>query len=345
MTTPKIAKYPMVDPSTGFVTGNWIRYLQQLPPPVLDANGKNVVYAQGDMLYAVDDKTFTNLGKDTNSTRYLANTGTTNNPKWDTVNVSNGVSGVLGMANGGFGSAIADAAAGRNVLLVTGMLKSYRSFTSSGTWTKPANLDFIIVDVVGAGGGGGGGSYNGSGGASASGSGGGGGYCRKLIQAADLADTVAVTVGAGGVGGWGTDIPGSSGGSSSFGSFCTANGGDGGPVGSNNGTPSSGGCIGSIGANGGSASGGDLNVPGSASGISFAFPAFAQGMAGPGGCCGLFGVGGARPVFGLAAAIPGNNATYYGGGGGGAASGDLSDTALNGGNGYGGIIIVYEYYK
>ena len=56
---------------------------------------------QGDLLYADATDTLTTLSKDSNVSRYLANTGTNNNPKWDQVNLENGVSGILPAANGG----------------------------------------------------------------------------------------------------------------------------------------------------------------------------------------------------------------------------------------------------
>ena len=56
-------------------------------------------YTQGDILYASAGTTLTKLAKDTNSTRYLSNTGTTNNPAWAQVALATGVSGNLPVAN------------------------------------------------------------------------------------------------------------------------------------------------------------------------------------------------------------------------------------------------------
>ncbi len=57
--------------------------------------------AQGDLLLSSTANTIGTLAKDTNATRYLSNTGANNNAAWSQVNVSNGVTGVLPIANGG----------------------------------------------------------------------------------------------------------------------------------------------------------------------------------------------------------------------------------------------------
>ena len=113
---------------------------------------------------------------------------------------------------------------------------NFQVFTSSGTWTKPSGVNFVYVEVIGAGGGGGGGA----GGPNVSspdyrngGAGGGGGArATKIIRAADLGATVAVTVGTGGSGGAGgasgSGSGGNTGGLSSFGTHVVAQGGRGG---------------------------------------------------------------------------------------------------------------------
>jgi hypothetical protein len=58
---------------------------------------------QGDILYASTTDTWSNLVKSTSSTRYLSNTGTSNNPAWAQVALATGVSGTLPVANGGTG--------------------------------------------------------------------------------------------------------------------------------------------------------------------------------------------------------------------------------------------------
>lgn len=119
-----------------------------------------------------------------------------------------------------------------------GKLLSITTFSSSGTWTKPAGCTNIIVKVVGGGGGGSG--YCESGGA--------GGFSEKRMDVTAIS-TVAVTVGAGGAqSGYSSGIDG---GTSSFGSYCSASGG----YGSNRNFSHTGG-------HGGIGSGGDINLYG-----------------------------------------------------------------------------------
>lgn len=54
---------------------------------------------QGDTVYASAADTFVALAKNTTATRYLSNTGTSNNPAWAQVNLANGVTGNLPVAN------------------------------------------------------------------------------------------------------------------------------------------------------------------------------------------------------------------------------------------------------
>lgn len=118
--------------------------------------------------------------------------------------------------------------------------------TASGsyTWVKPAGCRNVLVYVTGGGGGArvNDSSYRGAGG-------GGGGTAIKFIDVSAVS-TVAVTVGAGGAYARGSGR-GSTGGTSSFGSYCSATGGLGGQTDA----PYEGGP-------GGTATGGDFNIPG-----------------------------------------------------------------------------------
>jgi hypothetical protein len=56
-------------------------------------------YAQGDVLYGSATNVISALAKNASSTRYLSNTGATNNPAWAQVDVTNGITGVVPGAN------------------------------------------------------------------------------------------------------------------------------------------------------------------------------------------------------------------------------------------------------
>lgn len=71
--------------------------------PSWQPSATSVLTAQGDLLYASAANTLARLAKNTTATRYLANTGTSNNPTWDQINLANGVTGTLGTTNGGTG--------------------------------------------------------------------------------------------------------------------------------------------------------------------------------------------------------------------------------------------------
>ena len=123
------------------------------------------------------------------------------------------------------------------------------TFTSSGTWTVPADVTEITVEAWGGGGAGGGSTINRNGGSG----GGGGGYCINVFTVTP-GQTINCTVGAGGTGSNGN---GTSGGATSIRSegatstlLLTANGGNGG--GSNKGTAGI----------GGTATGGTINTSG-----------------------------------------------------------------------------------
>ena len=122
----------------------------------------------------------------------------------------------------------------------TGKLLSISSFPTAGTstWTKPGGCTNVIVKVVG--GGGGAAAYCESGGA--------GGFTEKRIDVTAVS-TVSVTVGAGAA--QAAYAGGTNGGTSSFGTYCSATGG----YGSNQNFSHSGG-------HGGIGSSGDINLYG-----------------------------------------------------------------------------------
>lgn len=179
-------------------------------------------------------------------------------------------------------------------------------FTSSGSWTVPSGITKAKVTVVG-GGGGAGHNVGGSGG-------GGGGTAIEYVTG--LSGTISITVGAGGAVAVNDDIPGTTGGTSSFGSYCSASGGGGGTSSSGVGTyypPGSAGV----------GTGGSINLTG--------------GL----GTYQLDTVGGTYPYSagGLSSMSVGNGALY---GGGGQSSWAIGATSALGTAGAAGIVII-EY--
>lgn len=73
------------------------------PVAVTDGGTGLTTLSQGDVLYASAANTLSALAKNTTATRYFANTGTSNNPAWAQVDLSNGVTGGLAVGNGGTG--------------------------------------------------------------------------------------------------------------------------------------------------------------------------------------------------------------------------------------------------
>ena len=192
-------------------------------------------------------------------------------------------------------------------------------FTASGTWTKGAGTNFILVSGVGGGAGGGGPRVATTAGA---GGGGGGGYFKKLASSLGVS-TASVTIGSGGTAQATANTAGNNGGNTTFvygATTLTGNGGVGGAANTGGGG----------GGNGGTATNGDLNISGQA-GMGGNYPSGTNGLPGTGGSS-ILGFGGpSNGDQGVKAA------TGYGAGGTGASG------ASTGGAGTSGIVIVEEY--
>lgn len=211
-----------------------------------------------------------------------------------------------------------------------GRLIAIQVFNSSGSYTKATNNpSYVVVEVQGGGGGGGGsGVTNG-----VSGGGGAGGYSLKRIDAASLAASETVTIGAGGTGGTGAGGgTGGTGGATTFGSHVGAAGG----VGGFGNTAAANAAIG--GAGGGVTIPGDIVAVGANGECASGNVNAGTAHSGSGGES-RFGGGGRGQANGTNAA--GNAASANGGSGGG--GGVAGASFQPGGAGGSGRCIVWEY--
>ena len=70
----------------------------------MDLTAPAIMTTAGDIIYASGANTPARLAKDTNATRVLTNTGTSNVPAWAQVTLTSGVTGTLPVGNGGTGA-------------------------------------------------------------------------------------------------------------------------------------------------------------------------------------------------------------------------------------------------
>ncbi len=206
-------------------------------------------------------------------------------------------------------------------------------FSASGTWTKPANMVYAVVELVGGGGGGGGAAATAAAQCATGGGGGGGGYAKKTFPSSALGATVAVTVGTGGSG---TTTNGVDGNASIFGaSLVSANGGGAGSAGAAIAPPSS---SGGGGGTGGMGMSGDVRASGSDGRTGWGLNN-GRAVAGGGGGS-VLGGGTDDLITGTKVSKVG---LAYGGGGSGGANAQ-SQSATAGANGADGVVIVTAYF-
>jgi hypothetical protein len=189
-----------------------------------------------------------------------------------------------------------------------------QSFTSNGSFAVPVGVTQVEVEIWGAGSG----TYASVPGLP-SGGGAGGGYARRLITNLIPGQIVLVTIGSGGVAGSTSGAAAGAGGTSSFGQFINATGGNLNYLATAS-APENGATPPGIGV------GGDVNFAGSA---------------GQAGLLNQGGMGGAAPMGGAQnSGSTGNGGSFPGGGASGAGTGTAGNAAFNGGAGGGGLVVV-----
>ena len=211
---------------------------------------------------------------------------------------------------------------GSSLTGIAGGFSNMDVFTSPGTWTNPGNVQKVKVTVVGGGGAGGYSTDSNWGG-----KGGGGGGAAIEIVPFPTATNVPVTVGPGGTSGNTAPSVSNSGGTSSFGAYCSATGGGGGGAPNYNVATQ---------ALGGTGSGGQLNMGGGDGQTG------AREGSGAGGTSIFGGAGRGTDTQLDSVASPAKsntNGNSYGGGGGGALVYAADHT---GGTGAAGVVVV-EY--
>jgi hypothetical protein len=195
-----------------------------------------------------------------------------------------------------------------------GFASGVQTFTATGTYVVPAGVTQVEVELWG----GGAGSYA-SYSTVPSGGGAGGGYARKRVGNLTPGQTVTVTVASGGIGGTASGGAPTAGGTTSFGTYVSATGGNLNSMATVS-NPLNGATPGGIGV------GGDVNISGSSG---------QAGLMNQGGLGGAAPMGGAQNsgTFGVAGNFPGGGAA-------GAGTGANSATPYNGAAGAGGLIVV-----
>ena len=108
---------------------------------------------QGDTLYASAANTVSALAKDTNATRYLSNTGASNNPAWAQIALTTGVSGILPVANGGTNASSASITAFNNITGysaagATGTTSTNLVFSTSPAITTPTLTNPTVTNYT-----------------------------------------------------------------------------------------------------------------------------------------------------------------------------------------------------
>jgi len=268
----------------------------------VDASGNVTINGQGDIRLADSDSS--------NWVAFQSPATVASNVTW-TLPGADGTSGQF-LSTNGTGTLSWNTAASAN----------FQEFTTSGTWTKPAGANFVLIEAWGAGGGGGGGLASSTSTFRGGGAGGGGGaYNMRIYKAADVGATVTVTIGSGGTGSGPASI-GGDGGNTTFGTLLTAYGGKGGSAGTAGGANGGGGGgtlgVGGTQTAGGSPLSGAFGGGSATSSPGFVASGFGGGSGGTGSSLGFTGYGSSSggPGGSGGGGVTSTNAAGVGGGGG-----------------------------
>jgi hypothetical protein len=122
--------------------------------PVTNGGTGLATVAQGDLLYGSASNTLSALAKSATATRYLANTGTSNNPAWSQVSLANGVTGTLPVTSGGTGLAtvaqgdLLYASAADTISALAKNTSSTRYLSNTGSSNSPAWAQIALTSGV-----------------------------------------------------------------------------------------------------------------------------------------------------------------------------------------------------
>ena len=221
-------------------------------------------------------------------------------------------------------------------------LQNQTTFTAGGTWTVPAGVTQVVIEVWGGGGGGGGGKGNAAADGKAGGGGGGGEYAWGVFTVVPTNNhTVTIgTAGTAGAGGSSADgTAGGNGGNTSVGVLIQANGGSGGAPGV--GAGASGGGAGGAGGTGGGATRQINGQAGNAG--NYINGIISQGGQGGGS---FAAQGGGGSWTGRGGGVPPNATAGQqpGGGGGGGSGNDFNGGSVGANGGAGGAGLVRIWY-
>jgi hypothetical protein len=213
-----------------------------------------------------------------------------------------------------------------------GGLRSFQVFTTgtAATYTKPANVTSVLIEVIGGGGGSGGVATTGATTSGASGGGGGGGY--SMLYVASAASTYTYSVGAGGLAGTAGNNAGGTGGTTSVNVSSLQATGGGGGTGAAAVASTIGGAV--LGGTVGVGTGGTVNLAGMPGGVGLTV--LLTGVSGYGGNS-VLGTGGRAVTNGNVGGV----GTTYGGGASGSAF--TNAAAQTGAAGAAGLIVFWEF--